>query len=241
MSSHTDASPKCRAVLVLEQPITGATHYRALKVALLNRYGWTDAAVKDPARFLYGSEPGSGRVVVAGNILSMDIAEALIPAGQGSTPPEARQPTSICLLGDTPALRFAHEFHAHLTLPTALRKALVIPPKLQELPGRSRRCKALSFSPVNFILMGEGALLSGVAAMLSKAKLPRLHRGESSTESGHLRRGRTPGPSLALRVTMKRPCQTVALLSGQATSFTAGLSARGMWVRYFPPKRWPTR
>ena len=98
---------KCRAVFSLDAPITDAARYRALKVALMKRYSWTDAAVKDTARFLYGSRPGSGDVVLVGNILPATVAEEMIASVMATTTTIVeRPPRSMRLMGNSPTHRY---------------------------------------------------------------------------------------------------------------------------------------
>ena len=62
--SSTPETPKSRVVFVMEGPITDAAHYRKARIALLHRYPESDQAIKDSARFLYGSHPHTGEVVL---------------------------------------------------------------------------------------------------------------------------------------------------------------------------------
>jgi hypothetical protein len=69
--SHSEESRKWRVVFVLSEPITDPQVYRKAMTALLDRYQGTDQAIKDPARFLYGSHPKSGVCKFMGNLLPM--------------------------------------------------------------------------------------------------------------------------------------------------------------------------
>ena len=112
--SHAADVPKCRPVFVSAEPYTDAGRYRALKVGLMHRYPWTDAAVKDPSRLFYGSKPGSGQVVVLGNVLPPEVCEELEEVGRpperSTTPSTPTQP-----LGRTPAARYVNTAVASIT------------------------------------------------------------------------------------------------------------------------------
>ena len=62
--SSTPETPKSRAVFVLEEPITDSGRYRKAREAFLHRYPQSDQAIKDVARFLYGSHPYTGEAVL---------------------------------------------------------------------------------------------------------------------------------------------------------------------------------
>jgi hypothetical protein len=58
--SHTEDNRKWRIVFVTTERISDHEVYRKAMTALLDRYEMTDQAIKDPARFLYGSNPHTG-------------------------------------------------------------------------------------------------------------------------------------------------------------------------------------
>ena len=58
--SPTPQAPKSRVVFVLDTPYTDADNYHEARAALLHRYPQSDQSIKDPARFLYGSDPKTG-------------------------------------------------------------------------------------------------------------------------------------------------------------------------------------
>lgn len=62
--SSTPEAPKSRVVFVMEEPITDADHYRNARIALLHRHPESDQAIKDSARFMYGSHPHTGEAVL---------------------------------------------------------------------------------------------------------------------------------------------------------------------------------
>ena len=105
--SHTPQAPKCRPVFVLDTPITDFTQYRLLKVAMMRRYAWTDAAVKDPARFLYGTDCKAGHVEILGNTLPRDVVKTLIDSERASEAPDSLEiPRVALVLGESPAAKY---------------------------------------------------------------------------------------------------------------------------------------
>jgi hypothetical protein len=76
--SHTEASPKCRAVFITDLPFTVAEDYRRAKQALMARFPWGDASVNDPGRFFYGAHPDSGQSHYLGNTLPRFVVEELV-------------------------------------------------------------------------------------------------------------------------------------------------------------------
>jgi len=58
--SSTPQAPRSRVVFILEGPITDPVRYRKARAALLREFLGSDQAIKDVARFLYGSDPKTG-------------------------------------------------------------------------------------------------------------------------------------------------------------------------------------
>lgn len=75
--SSTPKTPKTRVVFVLDMPITDATRWQALQIALMAHFSdlQPDKSCKDTARLFYGStQPGR---IVLGNILPATVAGGL--------------------------------------------------------------------------------------------------------------------------------------------------------------------
>ncbi len=58
--SSTPEAPKSRVVFILDKPIIDAVLYGAMRRALLTEFPSSNQSIKDPARFLYGSNPENG-------------------------------------------------------------------------------------------------------------------------------------------------------------------------------------
>lgn len=77
ISSEPD-NRKWRVVFILEEPITEAVVYCQAQTALLARFAASDQSIKDPARFLYGSNPETCVTHFLGNILPMAQVQELV-------------------------------------------------------------------------------------------------------------------------------------------------------------------
>ena len=109
--SHTVEHPKARAVFIIDAAVTDPDLYRRFKRAVMAKMPWGDASVHDPARMVYGSNPGSGQSVFLGNVLPLMVLEALME--EHRTEMEAEQPrrdlpriSSGRIFGATPAERY---------------------------------------------------------------------------------------------------------------------------------------
>lgn len=65
--SHTDDRPRCRAIFILDRPITSADGYKKAVTALQHMFPHCDPSAKDAARLFYGSQ----------NALSIEIWQQL--------------------------------------------------------------------------------------------------------------------------------------------------------------------
>lgn len=70
--SHTQESPRCRAVFVLDAPFTDPDQYALAATWLTNEYQHSDNACKDPSRLFYGSPMCD--VLRHGKTLPLDVA-----------------------------------------------------------------------------------------------------------------------------------------------------------------------
>ena len=76
--SHTPASPKARAVFIMDSAITDPDLYRRFKLAMMSQLPWGEASVHDPSRMFYGSHPRWGRSQFLGNFLPVAVVEGLV-------------------------------------------------------------------------------------------------------------------------------------------------------------------
>ena len=111
--SHTLDHPKCRAVFIIDTPITNSDQYRRAKRAVMAQLPWGDASVHDPARMFYGSHPYQGQNHFLGNLLHLSTVDQLIE--QHRTGLEAEQPRrelpriqASRIMGTTPAERYVN-------------------------------------------------------------------------------------------------------------------------------------
>jgi hypothetical protein len=76
--SHTPATPRSRALFLLDTPIQQAKNYALAAAALLWVFGAADRQCKDPARFFYGGKPGACEMDWLNNELSLNLVKDLI-------------------------------------------------------------------------------------------------------------------------------------------------------------------
>lgn len=77
--SSTQENPKSRVVFVLSEPVTNMETFDSLARAMVSRFPDSDQTVGEASRFLYGSNPKTGKIIPLGNILSLDLAKSLLP------------------------------------------------------------------------------------------------------------------------------------------------------------------
>lgn len=70
--SHTDISPRCRVVFVLDRHISDGKKFTLLAESLVYRYGLADGSCKDAVRLFFGSM--DCKVLELGNVLTLESA-----------------------------------------------------------------------------------------------------------------------------------------------------------------------
>ena len=111
--SHTPECPKARVVFVADVPFTDADYYRRAKRAVMAALPWGDAAVHDPSRFLYGTDPKHGATRYLGGQLPLTAIDDLIEQNRGHLDDEQNRRhlpgiTASQVLGRTPAERYVN-------------------------------------------------------------------------------------------------------------------------------------
>jgi hypothetical protein len=87
--SHTQESPRCRVIFVLDTPILQAKNYTMAASAMLWMFGAADRQCKDAVRFFYGAKDCSFQFL--DNILPIEMVKRLIQNYQDTGMKEKRQ------------------------------------------------------------------------------------------------------------------------------------------------------